>query len=84
MATKKTASRLGVLPSFSPISLHDLLRVTSDGFKPNVLCFLLLGLPILRFALWDVVFCLNFGLFFFSSLVLVPLTCVFPLFIYLQ
>jgi hypothetical protein len=38
----------------------------------------------LRFALWDVVFCLNFGLFFFSSLVLVPLTCVFPLFIYLQ
>jgi hypothetical protein len=30
---KKTSSKLVVLSIFSPISLHDLFRVTGDGFR---------------------------------------------------
>jgi hypothetical protein len=33
VAASEASSRLGVLPSFSPIWLHNLLRVTSDGFR---------------------------------------------------
>jgi len=33
VAASEASSRLGVLPSFSPISLHDLLHATSDGFR---------------------------------------------------
>jgi len=32
VAASKASYRLGVLPSFLPISLHDLLCATSDGF----------------------------------------------------
>jgi hypothetical protein len=64
----KACSRLSVLPGFSPISLHDLLRATGDGFRSEVLCFLLLGLPMLCSAIWVVMFCLEFGPFFFLLL----------------
>jgi hypothetical protein len=81
VVARKASSKLGVLPSFSPISLQDLLHASGDGFKSYVSCFLLLGLPIVRFALWDVVFCLDFGPFFF--LLLFPLWVFFVyLFIY--
>ncbi len=33
VVAKKASSRLGVLPSFSPTFLHDLLRATNDGFR---------------------------------------------------
>jgi hypothetical protein len=81
VAAGETSFRLGVLPSFSAISLHDLLRATRDGFRSYVSCFLLLGLPIVRYALPGVVFGLDLGSFIFSSLV--PLPGVFHSFIYL-
>ncbi len=81
MVAKEAFSRLGVLPSFLPFSLHDLFCAYGDGFRSQVLGFLLLGLPIMCFALSGVVFCLDFNPLFFS---LVPLLGVFPLlFIYL-
>jgi hypothetical protein len=70
---REATSRLGVLPSFSPISLHNLLHATSD-----VIWFLLLRLPIVGFALWGVVFCLDSGPFFFFFPC--SLELVFPLF----
>jgi len=60
----RIASELDVLPSFSPISLHDLLHATSDGFGSFVSWFLLLGLSFLHFVLSIV----NFGPFFFLLL----------------
>jgi len=33
MVVKEASSKLGVLPCFSPITLHDLLHVTSNGFR---------------------------------------------------
>jgi hypothetical protein len=81
VAMGKAFSKLGVLPSFSPISSHDLLHAIGDGFRSKVLCFLLLGLPNVRSTLSGVVFCLDFSPFFLSSFV--PLLGVFPLFIYL-
>jgi hypothetical protein len=64
-----------------PISLHNLLCATGDGFRSSVLCFLLLGLPIVCSALSGVVFCLDFSPFFF--LLLFHCHVFFPLFIYL-
>jgi hypothetical protein len=49
--------------------LHDLLCATNDGFRSQVLCFLLLRLPIVHFALLSVFFYLNFNPFFFHYLV---------------
>jgi hypothetical protein len=60
--------KLGVFLGFLSISLHNLLRATSDGFRCQVSCFLLLGLPIVHFALLGVVFCLDFNPFFFLFL----------------
>ncbi len=64
MAAGEASSRLGVLPGFLPISLHNLLRATDDGLRSYVWCFLLLGLPIVHSALSGVIFCLDFGPFF--------------------
>jgi hypothetical protein len=64
----EASSRLDVLLSFLHISLHDLLRVNGDGFRSWVSCFLLLGLPIVWSPLWGVVFCSDFGPFFFLLL----------------
>jgi hypothetical protein len=50
-----------------PISLHNLLHATGDGFMSLVLIFLLLGLPIVCSALSGVVFCLDFSHSFFFS-----------------
>jgi hypothetical protein len=33
VAAREASSRLGVLPSLLPISLHNLLRATGDGFR---------------------------------------------------
>jgi hypothetical protein len=33
VVARKVSSRLGVLPSFLPTFLHDLLRATNDGFR---------------------------------------------------
>jgi hypothetical protein len=33
VAVGEASSKLGVLPGFSPISLHDLLRATCDRFR---------------------------------------------------
>ncbi len=55
---------------FSPISLHHLLCAScasGDGFRSQVSGFLL-RLPIVRFALSGVVFCLDFSPFFFLLL----------------
>ncbi len=49
VAAGEASFRLGVLPGFLLISLHDLLCVTDDGFRSKVSGFLLLGLPILHF-----------------------------------
>ncbi len=57
VAAGAISSRFGVLPDFSPISLHDLFCATSDGFRSKVLCFLLLRLPIVRSTLSGVFFC---------------------------
>jgi hypothetical protein len=65
----------------SPISLHNLLCATGDGFRSSVLCFLLLGLPIVCSALSGVVFCLDFSPFFF--LLLFHCQVFLPSFIYL-
>jgi hypothetical protein len=64
----ETSFRLSVFPSFSPISLHDLFRTTSDWFRSYVSCFFLLGLPIVGFALLGVVFGLDLGPFLFLLL----------------
>jgi hypothetical protein len=64
----ESSSRLDVLPDFSSISLHNLLCATSDGFRSYVSWFLLLGLPIVHFVLLGVIFCLDFGPFFFLLL----------------
>ncbi len=53
---------------FSPISLHNLLFTTSDGFRSQVQCFLLIELAIVHSALWGVIFCLDFSPFFFLLL----------------
>ncbi len=34
LCTRKAMFRLGVLPHFSPISLHKLLHAIGDGFRP--------------------------------------------------
>ncbi len=68
MVIKEPSSRLGVLLGFSPIFLHDLLCATSDGFRLWVSCFFLLRLPIVRFTLSSVVFCLDFNPLFFLLL----------------
>jgi hypothetical protein len=82
VAAGEASSRLGVLPGFLPIALHDLLGATDDGFRSKVSGFLLLRLPIVHFALLSVVFCLNFSPLFF--LLLFPCQVFFlPLFIYL-
>ncbi len=65
VTTREAAFRLGVLQGFSPISLHDLLCAINDRFRSQVLCFLFLRLPIVHYALLGVVFCLDFGFFFF-------------------
>ncbi len=58
-----------VVPDFSPISLHNLFCATGDGFRTQVSCFLLLGLPVVHFyTLGCVIFCLDFSAFFFFSL----------------
>ncbi len=64
----ETSFGLSVLPSFWPISLHNLFQTTGDGFRSYVLCFLLLGLPIVGSALSGVVFGLDLGPFFFLLL----------------
>ncbi len=61
MAIRKASSRLGVLPSFLPTSLHDLLHATCDGFSFQVLLFLFVGLSIVHFMFLGVVFCLDFN-----------------------
>jgi hypothetical protein len=33
MVARKAFSRLGILPSFLPISLHNLLHDNGDGFR---------------------------------------------------
>jgi hypothetical protein len=33
MTAGEVSPRLGVLPGFSPITLHNLLRATGDGFR---------------------------------------------------
>jgi len=33
VVARKVFSKLGVLPSFLPMSLHDLLRANDDGFR---------------------------------------------------
>ncbi len=58
---------------------HNLFRATGDGFRSWVSWFLLLRFPIVCFVLLGVIFCLDFGPFFFSSLV--PLLGVIYLFI---
>ncbi len=72
-------SKLGVLLGLLSISLHDSLWAKGEWFRSQVTLFLLLGLPIVRFALSSVVFYLDFDHFIFSSLVALP--SVFPLFI---
>ncbi len=57
-----------MLPGFLPISLHNKLRATSDGFKSYVARFLLLGLLIVHFVRLGVAICLDFGPFFFLLL----------------
>jgi len=79
MVIGKASFRLGAIPSFSPIFLHDLFCAVVDGFRFEVFLFLLFGLPIVHYVI-GVVFCLNFDSFFFSFLVL--LWDVFHLFIY--
>ncbi len=65
----------------SPLSLHDLLCATNDGFRSQASRFLLLRLPIVCSALSGVKFCLDFGPFFF--LLLFPSQVIFLyLFIY--
>jgi len=82
VAIGEAFSKLGVLLGFSLISLHDLFCATGDGFKSEVSCFLLLGLAIVHFALWGLVFSLDFDPFFF--LLLFPHSVFFLyLFIYL-
>ncbi len=81
VAIGEASSKLGVLPSFSPISLHDLFHVTSDGFRSQVSSFLILRLPIVHFAFFVVIFCLDFSLFL---KILSPYHMVFlQIFIYL-
>ncbi len=67
MAAGEASSRLGVLPGFSPISLHNLLHATDDGLRSYVSCFLLLGLPIVHSALSGVSFVWTSVLSFFFS-----------------
>jgi hypothetical protein len=81
VAVRKVSSRLGVLSSFSPISLHDLLHAIGDVFKSYVSYFLLRAPHCVSCTL-RCGFLFVFWSFFFSSFV--PLTGVFPLFIYLQ
>jgi hypothetical protein len=78
--TLRQENRLGVLPDFSPISLHDLLHASGDGFRSMVLCFLLLGAPQCAFCTLGCGLLFGHRSFLFSSLV--PLLGVFP-FIYL-
>jgi hypothetical protein len=53
----------------SPISLHHLLCATGDGFRSQVSCFVLLGLPHCLFCIFKcLVFCLDFDPFFFFPL----------------
>ncbi len=74
--------KFNVFLGLSFISLHNLLCVIDDGFRSQVLCFLFLGLPIVCSTFSSGVFCLEFGPFFFSFLVLFP--NVFHLFNYLK
>jgi hypothetical protein len=62
--------------------LHNLLHATGDGFRSQVLGFLLLGVLIMSFAFLGVIFCLDFKPFFFFPCI-VAFLGVFPLFIYL-
>jgi hypothetical protein len=54
---REASSKLGALLGFSLISLQDLLPATGDGFRSEVLCFLLLRLTIVGSALSGAVFC---------------------------
>ncbi len=59
---REASFKLGVLPSFevgfSLISLHNLLPATGDGFRSEVLCFLLLRLTVVvGSVLLGAVFC---------------------------
>ncbi len=36
VAAGEASSNRGILPGFLPISLHDLLRATADGFRSQV------------------------------------------------
>jgi hypothetical protein len=79
VALREASFRLGVLPGFSSIALHNLLCATGDGFRSLVIC------PLRATPGASCTFrCgLLFGLrsFLFSSQV--PLPGVFPYFIYL-
>ncbi len=69
---EKAFSRLDVLLHFSPISLHDLLCATGDGFRSLVFLFLFLGSPlcILHFQGWSFVWTSILSLFNFFFLLL--------------
>jgi hypothetical protein len=62
---EKAFSRLDVLLNFSPISLHELLCATSDGFRSLVFLFLFLGSPlcVLHFRVWSFVWTSILSLF---------------------
>jgi hypothetical protein len=79
------AVELGVLSSFSPISLHELLCVADDGFKSYVTWFLILGLFIVCFAPSRVLslFWASILLFFFFPCFFVGCFSFIYLFIYL-
>ncbi len=66
---REASSKLGVLRGFSRISLQDLLPATGDGFRSEVLCFLLLGPAIVGSALWGCDLLLGLHSFPFSSFV---------------
>ncbi len=71
-------------PGVLPTSLHDLIYATSDGFRSQVLCFLLVGLSIVCSTLWvwPFIWTLVF-FFFFFFLLLFPCEVYFLyLFIY--
>ncbi len=82
MAIREPFSRLGVLLGFSPISLHNLLRATSDGFRSWVSRFFLLRLPIVCSTFSSVVFYLDFDPLFFLLLFPCKVFSFIYLFIY--
>jgi hypothetical protein len=76
MAIRKTSFRFGVLPSFSPIFLHDLLLLLVMGLGPRFCVFS--PLCTLHFWVWPFVW-ISILSFFFSCSLARCFSCIYLL-----